>query len=271
MMDSWSLMKNWNQVIPPSRPSTEQLNYLTSFAKKLNKKDHVAVLGSTMEFRDLLHELGFQNVFVFDRNKEFYEQTSKARIYANKESFIQGNWIETIQNFKNKFVLILSDLTSGNIPYDFRSQFYTDIENALIEHGHFYDKVLTHDNFLSIDSLIAKYKAMPINNLTLNYFNCEILFCSELITETEKVETTKIYKYLIQLGSNSRIQKFIELCKKNITPEGFIWYYGKLWEELKLEYCKTLTKINELEDNEESPYFKRVKIFHFVKKSNERI
>ena len=269
MVDSWGLMKQWGQIIPPSRPSAEQLQYLASFAIKLDKTDAVAILGSTMEFRDILHELGFENIFIFDRNKEFYDQTSKERIYQNSESFIEGNWIDTIQKYKNKFTLILSDLTSGNIPYNFRSKFYSDIENALMEQGHFYDKVLTHSNFLSIATLIEKYESMPVNNFTVNYFNCEVVFCSEFLKETKIVDTTKIYQQLQKLSTNPRIQKFITLCKQ-ITPEGFVWYYGELWEDLKSEYCKTLIPLNEFDDYKESPYFQRVKLFHLSKKGNER-
>lgn len=269
MSDSWNLMKNWHQVIPPSRPSTEQLHYLASFSKDLNKTNAVGVLGSTMEFRDLLYELGFENIYIFDRNEWFYEQTSNARIYKNKETFVHGDWLDTISNYKNKFSLILSDLTSGNISYDHRGKFFSDIENALIEQGHFYDKVLTHDNLISVSSLIKKYQTMPVNNITVNYFSCEFLFCSELLGETKKVETTKIYQQLNEASDSLRIKKFIELCKI-ITPEGFMWYYGKYWNELKLEYCKNLTKINELEDHKASPYFKRVKLFHFIKKNHER-
>ena len=101
------------------------------------------------------------------------------------------------------------------------------------------------------------------------HFSCEFLFCSELLGETKKVETTKIYQQLNEASDSLRIKKFIELCKI-ITPEGFMWYYGKYWNELKLEYCKNLTKINELEDHKASPYFKRVKLFHFIKKNHER-
>jgi hypothetical protein len=270
MIDSWSLMKNWKLVLPPSRPSVEQLQYLSSFAKNLNKTNAVAILGSTMEFRDLLYELGFENIYVFDRNEEFYKLTSKSRIYNNKEIFVHGNWVETIQNYKNKFSLILSDLTSGNVSYDYRSKFYMDIEQSLIDNGHFYDKVLTHDNFISVNSIFDKYKFLPINYITVNYFSCEMFFCSELLEETNRVETTKIYQQLNDLNNNLRIQKFIEHCK-NITPEGFVWYYGKSWKELKSDYCKTLIKINELQDNETSPYFKRVRLFHLFKKDNEGI
>jgi hypothetical protein len=270
MIDSWNLMTNWNQIIPPSRPSKEQLQYLTSFAKGLNRTDAIAVLGSTMEFRDLFYELGFKNIFVFDRNREFYEQTTKDRIYQNRENFIEGNWVDTIEKFRDKFRLIVSDLTSGNISYEFRLKFYTDIENALVDQGHFYDKVLTHESFLSVAMLIEKYQTMPVNNVTVNHFSCEFLFCSELLEKTRLVETTTLYKQIKELSHNARIHKFIDLCK-TITPEGFVWYYGKYWRELSEEYCKTLIKLNELEDYETSPYFKRVKLFHLFKSKDERI
>jgi len=269
MVDSWSLMKNWDLVIPPSRPSLEQLQYLTSFAKGINKANPVAVLGSTMEFRDLLYELEFKNIYVFDWNEKFHNQTSRTRVYNNKEIFIHGNWIDTLQNYQNRFSLILSDLTSGNIAYEYRAKFYLDIENALMEQGHFYDKLLIHDNLININSLIRKYQTAPINNSSVNYFSCEFLFCSELLAPTKKVDTTKIYQQLIEMCDNLRIRKFIELCKV-ITPEGFVWYYGKTWNELKLDYCKTLIKINELEDFKTSPYFKRAKLFHLIKKNYER-
>jgi hypothetical protein len=183
MGDSWDLMKNWRQLIPPSRPSSEQLAYLVLFASKFDKSRPVAVLGSTMEFRDLLYELGFQNIFVFDRNEWFYENSSIERIYKNKEVFVHGDWLETLQAHPTKFELIVSDLTSGNIPYEQRKKFYFDIENGLVEGGHFFDKVLTHQSFLSVKSLIEKYERMPVNNLSVNYFSCEFLFCSELLLD----------------------------------------------------------------------------------------
>jgi hypothetical protein len=269
MEDTWNLMNNWELVIPPSRPSPAQIELLVSIASKIDKKSSVAVLGSTIEYRDILFELNFQNIYIFDRNKRFYELTSKHRIYKNKEILVLGDWIETLQKFPNNFSLIVSDLTSGNVPYKFRNKFYTDIQNALNLGGVFFDKILTHNKkFLNVDILLKKYEKLPINWVTINFFSCELLFCSELLKISEKVDTSNFYKKLEGTSNNQRIKKFIEMSKI-ITPIEFVWYYGKNWTELKSEYCKNLKLIRTYEDENSSPYFKRVKIFHLEKK-NER-
>jgi hypothetical protein len=87
--------------------------------------------------------------------------------------------------------------------------------------------------------------------------------------ETKQVETTGFYQRIERATKNPRIRKFVELAKI-ITPEEFIWYYGKDWNELKVEYCPTLTRTNELDDFNTSPFFERAKIFHSIKKSRER-
>jgi hypothetical protein len=265
MSDQWSLMNNWNLVLPPSRPSVNQLEYLRSIANNINKELSVAILGSTPEFRDLFYELGFKNIFIFDRNKEFYDNTSKYRIYNNKEIFVHGDWLLTLEEHINQFSLIVSDLTSGNIPYEERKKFYRDIENALTKGGYFYDKVLTHqDNFKSVAILLDKYEKMPLNNLSANYFSCELLFCSELLKESMKVDTSLFYQIIENLSKSKRIHKFIDLSKL-ITPPGFTWYYGKNWGDLKMEYCPNLKELNEIDDNNESPYYGFLKIFNLKK------
>jgi hypothetical protein len=268
-MDYWDLMQFWDKVIPPSRPSSEQIEYLIEFAKNINKGDPVAVLGSTVEFRDTLFELGFDQIYVFDQNESFFERSFKEKIYNNPEIFIHGNWLETIEKYPDKFSLIVSDLTSGNIEYKDRTKFYLDIENALRAGGHFYDKVLTHHDFIPIDALIEKYKHLPINNCSVNYFNCEFLFCSDLLEKEGIVKSTVFYDTISNLTSNLRIQKFVEKSKF-ITPENFQWYYGKLWNELKCEYCINLQLITCNDDFLLSPYYKRVKIFHLKKNADEK-
>jgi len=263
MEDTWNLMNNWELVIPPSRPSPAQIELLVSIASKVDKTSNVAVLGSTIEYRDVLYELNFKNIFVFDRNKKFYELTTGHRIYKNKETLVHGDWLETLQKFPNNFSLIVSDLTSGNVSYDLRDKFYSDIQNALILGGVFFDKILTHNKkFLNVDILLKKYEKLPINWVTINYFSCELLFCSELLKINEKVETNKFYKQLDSASNNKRIKKFIEMSKI-ITPTEFIWYYGKSWSELKLGYCNKLTLLNEIEDELGSPYLGFVKLFTF--------
>lgn len=260
-------MKNWQQLVPPNRPSPHQLSYLETITKNLDHEIPVAVLGSTVEFRDLLFELGFENIYVFERNKSFYDQMSAERIYQNAETLILGDWVETLPAQTNKFCLIVSDLTSGNVPYENRKHFYSSIEGALQTNGHFYDKVLTHESFLGFEMLLKKYERLPVNNVSVNYFSCELLFCSELLIDHELVETTRLYGIIERASQNKRIGRFVELSKI-ITPENFVWYYGKRWAELVTAYCSGLTKLNELADFTDSPFFERAKIFHFVKASN---
>src|ERR671924_512788 len=94
-MDTWDSMINWNFVLPPSRPSKWQLDWISSHVKNIDLSSPVAVLGSTPEFRDHLYELGFTSIFVFDKNLSFYQRMSKARIYQNDENFVHGDWLDT--------------------------------------------------------------------------------------------------------------------------------------------------------------------------------
>ena len=265
MIDKWNLMTNWNYVLPPSRPSDKQLHDIALHCSDINKNSNVAVLGSTMEFRDLLFELGFENIFVFERNKDFFDFTSQSRIYNNKENLVLGNWLHTIQNHKNYFSLILSDLTSGNIHYDKRNDFYLSIESALMPDGFFCDKVLTHSNkFLSYKELLKKYETKSLNWQNINCFNCELLFLSDLLKLNMVVDTAKFYEILETETTSKRINKFIAYTRL-ITPSNFIWHYGKSWEELKTNYCNNLLLISEKEDESNSPYFNNLKHFTLKK------
>ena len=90
MPDTWDVMDHWNIVLPPSRPSAWYLSRIVECAQNIDHRAPVAVLGSTPEFRDLLHEQGFDSIYVFDRNVSFYERMCRARIYNNAERFVEG-------------------------------------------------------------------------------------------------------------------------------------------------------------------------------------
>jgi hypothetical protein len=264
-MDNWDLMESWYLVLPPSRPSASQLAHIRSQIANVNRDLPVAVLGSTPEFRDLLHESGFARIFVLDRNASFYEAMSETRIYRNAETFVNGDWLDTLPTLNKMFAVVLSDLTSGNIPYDDRAQFYEGIDRALLEGGVFFDKVLTHsDRLLSVDALIEKYSALPLNLLHINTFSSEMLFCSELIELSQIVDSTLFYRILDGRIKNERVKTFAKQAKK-ITPPGCKWWYGRKWVELESDYCPQLTRISEAEDEQSSPYYGYLKFFEFMK------
>src|SRR5437868_2050771 len=110
--DTWALMEHWDLVLPPSRPSAHQLARIQRQIADIDRSEPVAILGSTPEFRDLLFENGFHDIYILERNLKFLTAMSEMRIYQNTEHMIEGDWLDTLPTFKTKFALILSDLTS---------------------------------------------------------------------------------------------------------------------------------------------------------------
>lgn len=262
-MDTWDLMQNWRYVLPPSRPSAEQLAELVNISRGIDRNAPVAILGSTPEFRDLLFEAGFRSIHVLDKNEMFYEAMSKIRIYDNDEILVKGNWLETLSNFRNYFTLIVSDLTSGNLSYESRFDFYTSITNALNRDGFFYDKVLTHNEYnIPFNNLVEKYSNLPLNLLSANYFSSEMLFCSELLDINQTVDTSLFYSIIYDRVANRRVRAIADEARSKITPEGGIWYYGRRWDELKEDYCPKLELLSErLETDHSNPYYGRLRFF----------
>jgi hypothetical protein len=264
-MDTWDLMNDWYLVLPPSRPSAAQLARIDSQILGVDRQVPVAILGSTPEFRDFFYEAGFQQIYVFDRNASFYAAMNKARVHDNVEHFVHGNWIQTLPSFKNEFAVILSDLTSGNVPYENRVQFYEGITDALSEGGMFLDKVLTHHGDLYlVEELIQKYSHLPLNLLHINNFSSEALFCSELIDLNKTVDSTLFYNILSQRIQNERAKAFVENAKR-ITPPGCIWWYGRKWAQLSGQYCPLLTLTSAYDDEPSSPYYGNLKFFQLTK------
>lgn len=227
-MKIWSSVSDWELVLPPSRPNAFQLDNIKNIIKNLPKKSNIAILGSTPEFRDLLFECGFYNIYIFDKSIDFFQKMSSQRIYNNSEVLITGDWVETLKKYDGHFDVILSDLTSGNVQYSKRKLFYKLIEKCLKKDGLFIDKYLTNEyGLLSLDEIENKYSHLPINLNTINDFSCEAIFCSELQEELQVVDTTQIYQLLYKrFSKNERIKKFVDLAHY-ITPDSCCWYYGK--------------------------------------------
>lgn len=257
---------SWHNVLPPSRPDTWQLLIIQKKLFHLPKESKIAILGSTIEFRNLLFENGFFNVFLFEKNKDYYKSLDSFKIFESEEKIIWGNWLDTINNFKNHFSLILSDLTIGNIPYEMRDEFYKSISGALTNEGLFIDRILSHPiENEKLSELIFKYSKLPINLRTINDFSSEVLFCSELLEIKEVVDSSYFYLYLNKITNNNTIRKFIELAHL-ITPEDCIWWYGKNWNEISPVYFKYLNVIEDISEPDNSVYRKRAKLLIAKKK-----
>jgi len=251
---TWSKMNGWHLVLPPSRPDTLDLRRISAAADPIPRTANVGILGSTPEFRDLLHEMGFRSITILERNTSFFEAMSRQRIYQNVETLVQGDWLETLPKLTDNFHLLLSDLTAGNVPYDSRNHFYTGITAALAPGGLFIDKILTNENgYISVRAIQRKYSGQALNLLTANHFSCEAVFCSELQSASQLIDTTAIYTELSELLTGQRLQSFIRYAQL-ITPLDCIWYYGVPWSMLRPTYCPRLQLIRRYDLSSGQPY-----------------
>lgn len=261
-----TISSKWEYVLPPSRPTVCELQRIESIISRFDKNKPVAVLGSTIEFRTLLNRMGFKDIYVFEKNMDFYEWTGEWCAYGSKnEKVVVGDWCTTIGWITEKFQFILSDLTMGNIEYSKRKKLYKDIFDALQCGGMFIDKVLTNERqLLSLKEIEDKYKNLPINLETVNMFNCEALFGSELLKDGI-IDTTQFYEKLGKAyADNLVLTMFIEKCHL-ITPEECIWYYGVEWEKLRADYFAYYSSNTAFDDVKGSPYYGRTKQFINIK------
>jgi len=260
-MDTWAKIKTWEMVMPPSRPDKWQLDIISELLVRNGTTCEVAVLGSTVEFRDLLFELGFQNITIFEKNSDYYLETFEYKVYRDvSEYVIWGDWLRTIRNLNRKFDVILSDLTSGNIPWHLRSKFYNYISGALKPDGLYVDRLLAKQiEWYDKKALIQKYVELPVNIKTVNQFNCEMLFCSNFVASSKTVDTTAIYDELLAFDI-PKINLFVSKCY-SITPRECKWWYGEDWEDEKKLYCKHFRILQQYDEPTDSAYYGRCKLF----------
>ena len=76
-MSDWNKMDQWEMVLPPSRPTIDELERIEDYIDKYSRSEPIAILGSTPEFRELLYRMGFQKRIVFDKSIDFYQRMSK--------------------------------------------------------------------------------------------------------------------------------------------------------------------------------------------------
>lgn len=259
-INTWENVTSWELVSPPSRPDHWQLEIIRKTLIDIPISADIAVLGSTIEFRNLLAELNYNNIFVFERNQAFYEYISRYKSFDYKETLVLGNWLNTLFDYSDRFAVILSDLTSGNVSYSDRSQFYHGISGALMQNGYFVDRILTKPcPLMPIQRLIQKYSNLIVTNETVNSFNCEVMFCSTMLdNEDEIVDTSVFYDFLLDLQI-PRISEFVQACY-NITPRECVWWYSKPWNQEKKVYEAYLSILKAYDEPQTSEYANRCKL-----------
>lgn len=254
---TWSRMVDWRLVLPPSRPAYWQLRAIRQALHGRDRGAPIAILGSTPEFRDLLADMRFRRVYVFEKSVTFYKRMNRLRLFGTQEDLIQGDWLKTLPNFCNTFSLILSDLTSGNLQYQVREEFYESVSKALVPDGVFVDKILTHPASHDRLSVLEKeFDGLPYNLESINRFSCKFFFCSELLNINNQVDSTLFYEILNRRFRKPTLRGLLRGTAL-ITPRGCRWWYGLRWSRLRAGYFGPFLELNSIPDSKDSPYFGR--------------
>lgn len=268
MAENWSDFKGWNLVLPPNRPTNRFLDFLRHVLSRQKRKATAAVLGSTPELRDVLFQLGYAQIFIFDFNPRFYEMMNSLRLTAiERETFVEGDWRRTLKPFKSSFDVILSDFTSGNLPYEDRQAFYHDVNSALKGSGQFVDRILINNfRLLSLNKLDKKYRGRPNNLQTYNDFSSEYIFCSELLRGRDTVESTLFYEILYRRFTNDSYLKGLCDGSHLITPPGAKWYYGRPWASFQQAYFSSFASTACVDDEKGTVFSSKSLIFRSRKR-----
>lgn len=257
----WQSISDWRFVCPPSRPGAHQLNFVERAIKDVDHNRPVAVLGSTVEYRDLLSTLGFKNIFVIDKNHNFHQLVTRLRRYRTAESLITADWLGCEKRTGSlQFAFVLSHLTSGNIHYELRTNFYHSVSQILAHDGFLVDYVLTNQiGYVGKDYLFDRYRQSPINIMQANNFSCEALFCSEFCEALGVVDSSRTYDTILkEFGEEFR--ELVSLAEL-VTPRGGLWYYGKPWSEVRRSQFAHFDVVRVDDDETHSVYNKRAKNF----------
>lgn len=263
--DAWDEVVDWHLVLPPLRPSAEQLDRIRARVQGLDRSLPVGVLGSTPEFRDMLAEERFARVYVFERSAASYARMSRLRLRRSPEQLVEGDWLDGLATVRGELGLLLSDLTSGCVPYERHAELYACITTALRPAGLFIDKVLALEPpLVALDALVARYATRPLNVLYVNQFVVEAFFCSELLERLRLLDASRLRAALHAHARDSRWRAYVALSR-GCLPSGAVWYYGRPWSELSRHYCPELRRVAVEPDEPASPAQRWLRHYTFVK------
>jgi hypothetical protein len=227
---------------------------LSRLIRGLSKSSRIAVLGTTVEYLDLVYQLGFRNVVCIDKSPAFRKAVTSLRWSPEYESLVVGDWLEVLPRHLREFDLILSDLTLGNIDYGQQREFAQRMAESLTYDGRVIDRILTYRSpSPSYQSLFAYFVKRPTNLVEANTFNARWLFCGERVRECELVDTSATYDWTAEAFSHPAIHQLLKQCTE-LSPRDVVWHYGRAWGRVSQEYFRGLRQVSEFPEPRSSVY-----------------
>lgn len=205
----------WKKVVPPSRPSINELAIYTEYLRDLQKtsgrKLDILVLGSTTEFRDWGYENNC-NVSVIDYCKEYYHKISDGIKYKNcisNEKVFFKKWQN--MNFFEQFDIVIGDLATGNVPFIKLDTLFGKVSLALRKNGFFLGKSMCYNpkqKLENINDIINEYTKSNTNDhpYTHIFYQLAIHYINP---ETYVWDNQKMYEELLQMYNEKQLDKNI--------------------------------------------------------------
>jgi hypothetical protein len=219
----WRSFSTWHAVLPPNRPWQQNVDSIRALLER-GSIHEAAILGATPEFRDLMTEFPTTHTTLYERDNSFLEISTANCLSAPAQSITWGDWRETLPTAVESADLILSDFTTGNIPYEDRGTFFRSLAEMLRPGGILIDRILIPTRFNTPEDLCQKYDQRVYNLQTLNDFNADAVFLNRRTLLDGIVDVDSCYEEL----DSSRSQRVRRLASRNrlVTPAGQTWYYG---------------------------------------------
>ena len=136
---AWYWLHFWKD---PARPTREELKFIKSFTsrlKKKRKKIEVLILGSTLEYRELMKKLKIKPTVVDFSLKNYQILSQKIKYpYQKEENFVLADW--RTMKLEKKFDLILAEASLNMVEKKSLEKLLKNIAFYLKENGYFLSK-----------------------------------------------------------------------------------------------------------------------------------
>ncbi len=244
MVNNWKHISSWDTVLPPNRPGRFETDLLRCCLANV-KRDLAIVMGATPEYRNVLKLLGFGRIIVVEKNISFLDSLSHLSIDCDRETVIEGDWLDVLPDFRGQCTVVVSDTTLGNVRFGSQDSLQTLMCGALGPEGMLFDRVLHYrEGLCSWDSINEAFRFLPLNLETANLFNIMGVFRSPVVAEIGMVCARDAYASAVK--QNPHLKRIAELSKLWVTPEACEWYYTGRYRNPVKVYSQFLSSVQEV-------------------------
>ena len=125
-----SVAEKWGLFLPPARPSESEIHVLENELLKLKEQNpnlRVAILGSTIEYRDLCRRVGMHHKCIDYSRDNFLGLRESLEHKDSEENLVISDWLD-MSGVEDKFDVFLGDLATTVTPVQDHKNMFSQIE-----------------------------------------------------------------------------------------------------------------------------------------------